>query len=468
MANALTGNFGPLAALDYVQQQGEIGRQRGQQNRLNQLAGQSYSATTPQDQSSLLGQMAAINPQAAQAQQQQFQGQEDRNRKLVYNAARYLKGALDRQNPAEIAGAWRAVRPGLINAGLATEQELSPEWQPDYAQTVHQALAMGGDGSSGSTTQNKVVGGALVTPDGQVVYEAPVNGQVVDVPDGMGGSNKMVFDPRTRSLSPLSGAAAARPASGTGPDGTPFVIGADLSPEQVAAAQRDIASGGSIDQVQLPDRGAAGSRLGYTPPKPRDAPAGYNYVGDTLTPIPGGPADNTSPQAQATGEQGLRKEVSNLLKQDQSILSMYRNVQATSRNPSAAGDLSMIFAFMKMLDPGSVVREQEFANAQNAAGVPDQVVNAYNRALSGQRLNPRQRGDFLRQAAQLAGEAENRITSTTRQYQDIARQYGYDPVRGTGMADFSGVSSSSESTQTPRGSEAPRSSNIDALLEKYR
>jgi hypothetical protein len=29
--------------------------------------------------------------------------------------------------------------------------------------------------------------------------------------------------------------------------------------------------------------------------------------------------------------------------------------------------MAMIFAFMKMLDPSSVVRETEFANAQNAA-----------------------------------------------------------------------------------------------------
>lgn len=97
---------------------------------------------------------------------------------------------------------------------------------------------------------------------------------------------------------------------------------------------------------------------------------------------------------------------------------------------------------MKMLDPGSVVREQEFANAQNAAGVPDQVRNAYNKAISGQRLNPTQRQDFLNQAAQLATNAQGRITGTARKYQDIARQYGYDPVRGTGMADFSGVTSS--------------------------
>lgn len=71
---------------------------------------------------------------------------------MVYNAARYLKGALDRQNPAEISGAWRAVRPSLINAGIATEQDLSPDWQPDYAQTVYQVLAMGGGGTSQTPT----------------------------------------------------------------------------------------------------------------------------------------------------------------------------------------------------------------------------------------------------------------------------------------------------------------------------
>ncbi|HGM6067141.1 TPA: D-Ala-D-Ala carboxypeptidase family metallohydrolase [Stenotrophomonas maltophilia] len=91
MANALTGNFGPLAALDYVQQQGEIGRQRGQQSRLNMLTGQAYSATTPQDQSSLLGQIAQIDPKAAQAQQQQFQSQEDRNRNELFGLARGWK-----------------------------------------------------------------------------------------------------------------------------------------------------------------------------------------------------------------------------------------------------------------------------------------------------------------------------------------------------------------------------------------
>ena len=61
---------------------------------------------------------------------------------------------------------------------------------------------------------------------------------------------------------------------------------------------------------------------------------------------------------------------------------------------SAAGDIALIFNYMKMLDPGSTVREGEFATAQNAGGVDQRVWNTYNRLLSGERLNPQQRSDF--------------------------------------------------------------------------
>lgn len=118
-------------------------------SRLNRLAGEAYSAPRDQRQS-ILGQMASIDPQAAQEQQQQFQADEDRQTKLLVNGARYMKGALDSKNPSAVAGAWRTVRPSLIRAGLATEQELSPDWDPSYEATVHQLLAMG-EGSAGST-----------------------------------------------------------------------------------------------------------------------------------------------------------------------------------------------------------------------------------------------------------------------------------------------------------------------------
>lgn len=67
----------------------------------------------------------------------------------------------------------------------------------------------------------------------------------------------------------------------------------------------------------------------------------------------------------------MRKEVSDRIKEPRQVMTMYQKVQGAAERPSAANDLAMIFAYMKMLDPGSVVREQEFANAQNAAGIPD-------------------------------------------------------------------------------------------------
>lgn len=96
-------------------------------------------------------------------------------------------------------------------------------------------------------------------------------------------------------------------------------------------------------------------------------------------------------------------------------------------NPSAAGDLSMIFNYMKLLDPGSVVREGEFATAQNATGVPQRVQNLYNNLLRGERLNPLQRRDFTSRAEQLYGVHWERQKAFNEAFEDLAIRGGLDP-----------------------------------------
>lgn len=110
------------------------------------------------------------------------------------------------------------------------------------------------------------------------------------------------------------------------------------------------------------------------------------------------------------------------------IRDAYQRVVTAAKKPDAAGDLSLIFGYMKMLDPNSVVREQEFANAQNAAGVPDQVRNLYNRALSGERLNPNQRQQFVGQARQLFDVAKRNQAQVSQQYSRRAQKFGIDPL----------------------------------------
>lgn len=94
----------------------------------------------------------------------------------------------------------------------------------------------------------------------------------------------------------------------------------------------------------------------------------------------------------------MRKEIHDLTQDDRTVINSYNKVKAAARMPSAQNDLSLIFGYMKMLDPGSVVREGEFANAQNTAGIPDRVINAYNKAREGTRLNDDQRNGFVQSA----------------------------------------------------------------------
>ena len=100
------------------------------------------------------------------------------------------------------------------------------------------------------------------------------------------------------------------------------------------------------------------------------------------------------------------------------LVGSYAKIQASTEDPSAAGDLALIFNYMKMLDPGSVVREGEFANAQNAAGIPTRIQAQYNNIVRGERLTPAQRTDFLGQSAKIydtAVSAKKRIDNTFKE-----------------------------------------------------
>jgi hypothetical protein len=128
-------------------------------------------------------------------------------------------------------------------------------------------------------------------------------------------------------------------------------------------------------------------------------------------------------------EGALRKEFEGLSKDFRTVRDAYGRLEAAAAKPSAAGDLSLIFNYMKLLDPGSTVREGEFANAQNATGVPDQVANMYNRAINGQRLNDVQRNDFTSQARGLLDAQAKSYNETVNQYRGIAEEYGFSPDR---------------------------------------
>jgi len=77
----------------------------------------------------------------------------------------------------------------------------------------------------------------------------------------------------------------------------------------------------------------------------------------------------------------------------------YQAKQATlvnaAQNPSAFGDIGSIFAFMKTLDPQSVVRESEYATASEAGSLFTRARNALAKAEKGEILSPEQRSELV-------------------------------------------------------------------------
>ena len=123
----------------------------------------------------------------------------------------------------------------------------------------------------------------------------------------------------------------------------------------------------------------------------------------------------------------LRKE---FIKENQEFKTAKTQKEKLSRSlnrGTAAGDLAAIFAFMKLLDPPSVVREGEQATARNAAGVPERIRNQYNRLLKGNSLTPLQRKDFRRTSEEVYKPYLLRYKDLTTRYKDIAKRQNLNP-----------------------------------------
>jgi len=74
--------------------------------------------------------------------------------------------------------------------------------------------------------------------------------------------------------------------------------------------------------------------------------------------------------------------------------------------------------------PGSTVREGEFATAAQATGVPTRVLNTYNRVITGERLAPKQRKDFIGQSRNIFDRSKKDNDKKVRKFVNIGKQFG--------------------------------------------
>lgn len=90
-------------------------------------------------------------------------------------------------------------------------------------------------------------------------------------------------------------------------------------------------------------------------------------------------------------------------------------------------DMALMYSYVRMLDPGSVVREGEYATAANAASVPERVRSAYNKVVGGGLLSDSQRDGFIQAATRVRSSVEPRRQELIGRYRTRAARRGIDP-----------------------------------------
>ena len=126
-------------------------------------------------------------------------------------------------------------------------------------------------------------------------------------------------------------------------------------------------------------------------------------------------------------------------KDTQTLSDAYRKIKAiVESQPSSPGDISLIFNYMKMLDPASTVREGEQATARNARGVPESIRMLWNRFEKGDQLSKEQRMDFASRARTFYQQQLKSQSIIDSQIKRQAQQAGIkdDIVMGFGDAEL--------------------------------
>lgn len=131
----------------------------------------------------------------------------------------------------------------------------------------------------------------------------------------------------------------------------------------------------------------------------------------------------------------MRKEYNSLdeVKAFKPVRASFLKVKKSSEKPSAAGDLALVFNYMKILDPGSVVRESEFRTAADASAwlqkseandvaIPAPIAKAIRKLKDGTILTDSQRKDFVNIARKAASAQFAPVKDSYLQYRNIVNQ----------------------------------------------
>jgi len=146
--------------------------------------------------------------------------------------------------------------------------------------------------------------------------------------------------------------------------------------------------------------------------------------------------------------------------------SAYGQVISALNQETPIGDVAGATKVMKLLDPGSVVRESELGIAMAASGRMDMLSNYFNMWSSGQKLTPTQRDDFKALSNELYAAAAQAYNAKRDEYKGFGNAYNFKNLDAALGAPATAPSvirqqrTSGGASQTPGGAARPSLGDI--------
>jgi hypothetical protein len=139
------------------------------------------------------------------------------------------------------------------------------------------------------------------------------------------------------------------------------------------------------------------------------------------------------PKEKFSQEEKIRKEWQGRSKVYGELQNTFNTLQASAGSANGPGDIALITGFMKMLDPGSVVRETEFATARDTAGLFTQLENRLQKAKDGQLLSPAQRKEYVALSQKYLESAQKKAADERKDLGIVVKNYKLNPQNVFGL-----------------------------------
>src|SRR3990167_233570 len=118
--------------------------------------------------------------------------------------------------------------------------------------------------------------------------------------------------------------------------------------------------------------------------------------------------------------------------------------KVSNANKTGAGDLSIVYSFIKALDPTTAVREGEIDLTKAAESIPNRFIKAYQRAKEGKVISNELRNEMINEVGSIYNEKAKQQQQLNAFYTGLATDMGVSPkdvIGGVGEIKLAPISS---------------------------